>query len=135
MSLPRFLATSLLLSVSALAHADGTPATPAASTLAYQAANAHMHQGMAIAFTGDADYDFIVGMIPHHQGAIDMAKIVLEHGQSERVKKLAQDIIAAQEAEIAQMRTWQAEIEAAQPELKAAATANPAAESAHAGHH
>ena len=45
-----------------------------ASTLAYMEANMAMHEGMAIAFTGDADVDFVAGMIPHHQGAVEMAQ-------------------------------------------------------------
>ncbi len=76
------------------------------STKAFEAANAKMHHGMAIAFSGDADIDFIRGMIPHHQGAIDMAKVVLAHGKDTQTRKLAQDIIAAQEKEIAMMQDW-----------------------------
>ena len=77
-----------------------------ASTMAYMEANAKMHAGMDIPFTGDADVDFIRGMIAHHQGAIDMARVVLDHGKDAEVKKLAQEIIAAQEGEIAWMTDW-----------------------------
>ena len=58
--------------------------------------------------TGD-DFDkaFISGMIIHHQGAIEMAEIALKSARHEEVKKMAQDIISAQEAEIAQMQEWQ----------------------------
>lgn len=76
------------------------------SSMAFMDANDRMHQGMAIAFTGNADVDFIRGMIPHHQGAVDMARIVLEHGADPDVKVFAEAIIAAQEAEIAWMQDW-----------------------------
>ncbi|MBU1176616.1 MAG: DUF305 domain-containing protein [Alphaproteobacteria bacterium] len=54
----------------------------------------------------DIDDAFICGMIPHHQGAIDMAKAVLDYGDDPWVKQLAQTIIDAQTAEIAAMRDW-----------------------------
>lgn len=72
---------------------------------AYTEANARMHAGMGI-IDEDADVAFIQGMIPHHQGAVDMANIVLEHGDDDEAKKLARDIIKAQEIEIAWMKNW-----------------------------
>ena len=65
-----------------------------------------MHRDMAVESTGDPDVDFAAMMIPHHQGAVDMARIVLEHGSDPEVRKLAEAVIAAQEAEIAWMQDW-----------------------------
>lgn len=73
---------------------------------AFAEANAKMHKDMAINFSGNADVDFARGMIPHHQGAIDMSEIVLQHGSDPAVKKLANEIIAAQRKEITQMNAW-----------------------------
>lgn len=92
------------------AHAghEMAPAPDGASdaTLAYIAANAAMHEDMDIEFTGDADADFILGMIPHHEGAVVMAEIVLQYGDDPEVAELAREIIAAQKEEIDWMRDW-----------------------------
>ncbi|MGL4728201.1 MAG: CopM family metallochaperone [Bosea sp. (in: a-proteobacteria)] len=82
-------------------QADASP-----SSAAFRAANDKMHKGMDITFSGDADADFVRGMIPHHQGAVDMARIVLAFGKDAELRKLAQEIVAAQEKEIAFMQEW-----------------------------
>ncbi|OOG66739.1 CopM family metallochaperone [Sinorhizobium sp. A49] len=91
-------------------HGSADAAAPAGDTSpsskAFAEANARMHKGMDIAFTGNADADFVRGMIAHHQGAIDMAKVELEYGKDEQLRKLAEDIIKAQEGEIKMMKDW-----------------------------
>jgi uncharacterized protein (DUF305 family) len=73
----------------------------------YDDAMKTMHDGMsAVKPTGDADVDFVQGMIPHHQGAIDMANVVLKNGKDPEIKKLAEGIIKAQESEIKLMNDW-----------------------------
>lgn len=76
------------------------------STREFIAVNDWMHEAMAIEFTGDADVDFMRGMIPHHQAAVEMALVVLEHGTDPEVRALATAIIAAQNDEIDMMQRW-----------------------------
>ncbi|RWL48591.1 MAG: DUF305 domain-containing protein [Mesorhizobium sp.] len=76
------------------------------ATAGYEAAMKKMHKDMMIKYTGNADVDFVRGMIPHHQGAIDMAKVVIANGKDPEIRKLAEGVVAAQEAEIKQMQDW-----------------------------
>lgn len=78
----------------------------APSTAGYRAAMEKMDRDMNMSYSGNADRDLVVGMIPHHQGAIDMAKVELQYGKDPEIRRLAKGIVAAQEREIAQMRRW-----------------------------
>ena len=71
---------------------------------ANDAAMKTMMTGMAIHPTGDVDADFAAMMIPHHQGAIDMAKAELQFGRDPVLRRLAQSIIVEQQQEIELMR-------------------------------
>jgi uncharacterized protein (DUF305 family) len=88
-------------------HGAAAPAkTRDAATIALQAVNAQMHEAMNIAYVENPDVDFTKSMIPHHQGAIDMAKVLLAFGKNPELRKLAEDIIKTQEQEIAWMKEW-----------------------------
>jgi len=68
------------------------------------AAMAKMMAAMDIKPSGDVDADFVAMMVPHHQGAIDMAQAQLRYGRNEQLRRLAQEIIVTQQQEIAAMR-------------------------------
>ena len=91
--------------------APGADASP--STKAFKAADDKMMADMGRPMTGNADRDFVAGMLPHHQGAVDMAKVELQYGKDAELRRLARGIVAAQEKEITQMRAWQAKRPAA----------------------
>lgn len=92
------------------AHHHGAPSTNAwergdAFAKALSAGMEQMHREMmAPQPTGNADVDFLATMIPHHAGAVEMARLVLIHGKDPLVRRLAEDIIASQQAEIAAMQ-------------------------------
>jgi uncharacterized protein (DUF305 family) len=75
-------------------------------SLALNAINQRMHSEMMMEYTGNVDADFARNMIAHHQGAIDMAKIVAAFGKDPKIQELAQNIIKAQEDEITVMKSW-----------------------------
>lgn len=87
-------------------HAAEAKGDQSPSSLAFHGINMKMHKAMDIPFTGNTDVDFVKGMIPHHEGAVDMAKTVLAFGKDPQVRALAESIIKSQEAEIAQMKAW-----------------------------
>lgn len=90
-----------------LANADEKSFAPApASAKANQQALNTMMAGMMVTYTGNADVDFVTGMIPHHQSAVEMAKIELQFGKDPAMQKLAGDIIKAQESKISFMQNW-----------------------------
>jgi len=88
---------------------NSSGAASSGSTQAFKAAHQKMMQQMqAPGFTGDTDRDFVAHMIPHHQGAVDMAEVELKYGKDPQMKKLARSIVKAQKQEIGTMERWQA---------------------------
>jgi uncharacterized protein (DUF305 family) len=93
-------------------HAHSTATEPRAAAdaaesqfiAANEEAMSKMMADMTVAPTGDIDRDFVAMMVPHHQGAIDMARLLLRYGKNEQLKRLAQEIIVTQQEEIAAMR-------------------------------
>jgi uncharacterized protein (DUF305 family) len=96
---------AVALAASSGARAGDPAATAEAAYLAQNdAAMAKMMAGMTVKPTGDVDRDFVDMMVPHHQGAIDMAEAVLRYGHNEVIRRMAQEIIVTQQEEIAAMR-------------------------------
>lgn len=85
-------------------HRSGVAGAECAFLVENAAAMDRMMTAMAVAPTGDVDADFTAMMIPHHQGAIDMAVAYLRHGMNPRLRRLAQEIVVEQQHEIAAMR-------------------------------
>jgi len=93
----------VLLALSPMAHGKSDNAE-AAFMARNATAMSRMMAGMSVRPTGDVDRDFVDMMVPHHQGAIDMAVAVLRYGHNQQVRRLAQEIIVDQQQEIVAMR-------------------------------
>ncbi|HET6160884.1 MAG TPA: DUF305 domain-containing protein [Dongiaceae bacterium] len=94
------------LAITALLGVPAVLASQHGAAEAYKEAMDKMHQAMPMEFSGNADADFANSMIPHHQGAIDMAEIELQYGKDPELRQMAERIIADQEREIAEMKAW-----------------------------
>lgn len=98
----RVLVASLIAFVPVLAVAQNNGASHA-----FMQANQTMSQAMEkMSMSGNPDMDFAMMMIPHHQGAIDMAKVELQYGTDPKLREMAQMIIDAQQKEIAELQDW-----------------------------
>jgi hypothetical protein len=112
LSIPIFVATAFLASDQVLPITGpdicATPVSGVGAEASFLAENdaamRKMMNGMVVKPTGDVDADFVAMMVPHHQGAIDMALAVLRYGRNPQIRRLAQEIIVTQRQEIAVMR-------------------------------
>lgn len=103
--LPRPSAVVVALALLGVAGARAAgPADEAPFLAENDAAMTKMMDGMTVKPTGNVDADFTAMMIPHHQGAIDMAQAELRYGRNEQLRRIAQEIIVEQQQEIAAMR-------------------------------
>jgi uncharacterized protein (DUF305 family) len=95
------LASAILLGIPALALAQSDDAAAA-----FKQVMDKMHMSMQMDYAGDPDVHFIKSMIPHHQGAVDMAKVELKYGKDPQARAFAEKVIEAQTAEIEEMNAW-----------------------------
>jgi uncharacterized protein (DUF305 family) len=104
--MPRLRMRRFLVAAALVSAATSVAASPAEAPFLADndTAMKTMMAGMAIQPSGDVDTDFVAMMVPHHQGAIDMARAELRYGRNEQLRRLAQEIIVIQQQEIAVMR-------------------------------
>ena len=81
-------------------------ANDAASTKSFKEAHMKMMKSMHVEFSGNPDIDFVRNMVPHHRGAVEMAKIQLAQGKDPELRKMAEKMISDQEKEIAMLQDW-----------------------------
>ena len=107
MNIPLPLSRASLLIAACSVAAAAVTATAVSNHAAFasenDAAMTRMMAGMEIRSSGDVDRDFAAMMIPHHQGAIEMAQAELRYGNNEQLRRIAQEIIVEQQQEIAAM--------------------------------
>lgn len=116
---------ALAESSAALAHVHNHPAMHASTSPGFQkdmdSGMARMMQDMhSPGYTGNVDIDFLSMMIPHHAGAVDMARLALKHGRDPATRQLAEEIIAGQTIEIESMTRRLAMLQQAQSTAKSA---------------
>lgn len=88
-------------------HSSTPGSSGSAATKAYREAAEKMHGPMMEGLeASNPDVAFVRGMIPHHQGAIDMARVLLQHGKDPQTRKWAEDVIREQQREIEEMQAW-----------------------------
>jgi hypothetical protein len=111
LSATSILGVAIVVVMSGLAVSPGSAAAPQTAGLdeapflqENDAAMTKMMDDMSVEPTGDVDRDFVAMMVPHHQGAIDMAQAELRYGHNEQLRRIAQEIVVEQQQEIIAMR-------------------------------